>query len=134
MTLCLEQTDVIEDDFTAGLLTAAPSQPKSTFFYRLDLKQNQLFHVTPAIKQTLGYSPKEAMQNGLKWFVEQIHPEDLQQLNQLADRQPHLPIIHDIRYRFKTKAGHFCRLAEYRCLLCDSTGKPAFLIGRIEKV
>jgi PAS domain-containing protein len=134
MTLCLEQPDVINDDFAIGLLATAPRQPKRLFFYQLDLNQDRLLHVSPAIDQMLGYSPKEVMRNGLKWFVEQIHPDDIKPLNHLADQQSHSPIIPHIRYRFKHKTGHFCSLVEYRCLLRDSNAKPSLLIGRVENV
>lgn len=134
MTLCLEQPDVIKDRFAIGLPATTPKQSKNRFFYQLDLNQDRLLHVSPAIGQLLGYSPKEVMRNGLKWFVEQIHPDDMKHLNHLADRRSRSPIIPHIRYRFKNKTGHFCSLVEYRCLLRDSYGNPSFLIGHIENV
>ena len=134
MTLCLEQPDMVTDNFAQDLFETTPKKPKGIFFYGLDLKQNRLFHFSSAIREAIGYSSKEAMRNGLKWFVEQIHPDDIKQLNHLADQQSRSPIIPHIRYRFKNKTGHFCPLVEYRCLLHDSNGNPSVLIGRIEKV
>jgi PAS domain-containing protein len=134
MTLCLEQPELVTDDFAQDLFGTTPKQPGTTFFYGLELNQNRLFHFSSAVREAVGYSSTEAMRNGLKWFVEQIHPEDLQHLNHLADRHPQSPILHDIRYRFKTKTGVFCPLVESRCLLHDSNGHPSVLIGRIEKV
>ena len=133
MALCLEQSELKIDNFADGFSATTPKQPSNTFFYGLDLKQDRLFHVSDAIKDVLGYSPREVMRNGLKWFVEQIHPEDLKHLNHIADRQPHSPIIPQIHYRFKNKNGTLCLLYEHRCLLYNPNGKPSFIIGRIEK-
>lgn len=134
MTPCLKQPELVTDNFAYDLFEMTPKQSKSTFCYGLDLKQNRLFHFSSAVRKTIGYSSTEAMRYGLQWFVEQIHPDDLKQLNHLSDGQTGLPIIPHIRYRFKNKAGQFCSLAEYRCLLHDSNGTPSVLIGRIEKV
>ena len=133
MTLCLEQSKVKTNDFSHDLSATTSKQRSNTFFYGLDLKKDRLFHVSSTIKDVLGYSPGEVMRNGLKWFVEQIHPEDLKHLNNIADRQSHSPIIPTIHYRFKNKNGALCLLYEHRCLLYDSNGKPSFIIGRIEK-
>lgn len=108
-----------------------PLHKKKMFFYELDLRQNRILHVSTAISEVLGYTPTEIIQNGLKWFVEQIHPDDLKNLNHLADRQLHA-VVPWVYYRFKHKNGHYCRLYENRCLLHDTQGMPSFLIGKIE--
>lgn len=131
MTLCLEQSELIKDDFDLGLLTATPKQPKNTFFYELDLKQNLILHISSSVKEALGYSSAEVVQNGLKWFVEQIHSDDLKDMNHLADHLSHSTFVPQIYYRFKNKSGEFSHLYEYRCLLHDSNGNPSFLIGQI---
>lgn len=133
MTQCLESLQVKRDEITQNV-PIIPQKPGNTFFYELDLKQDHVFHTSCAIEEVLGYSSKEVMQNGLKWFVDQIHPEDLIRLNHLADQQRHSPIIPRIHYRFKTKNGGFCFVREHRDVLYDSNGVPSFLIGQVEKV
>lgn len=134
MTLCIEQPQDITSRYADSLYDNEVKQPKSMFFYGLDLKHDRLFHVSSAVKEVLGYSPQEIMQNGLRWFVQQISTEDLESINHLADQHPNSRLTPQIHYHFKTKKGVRCELHEHRCLLYDSNGAPSYVIGRVEKV
>ncbi len=124
------EIDAPTENVALRTVAAVPTR-KRMFFYELDLRQNLILHISTSIVDVLGYTPAEIMQNGLKWFVEQIHPDDLKNLNHLADRQTR-DIVPWVYYRFKHKTGHFCRLYENRCLLHGPQGQPSFLIGKIE--
>ncbi|MHC4926095.1 MAG: PAS domain-containing protein, partial [Planctomycetota bacterium] len=95
--------------------------------------QDRLFHISSAVKDILGYTPKEVMRNGLNWFVEQIDSEDLKHLNDQADQSDRSKLMPQIDYHFTTKTGTRCRLSEHRCLLHDSNGSPSFIIARVER-
>lgn len=135
MTMCLELLAVKQDEIANEFMTSPQKRLKRMFFYGLDLKQDHLFHVSDAIKDVLGYTSKEITENGFKWFVEQIHPDDLKPLNHTADQHhSHSAILPRIHYRFRTKTREYCLVCEHRHLLSDSKGVPSFLIGRIEKI
>ena len=131
MALSVEQLQEASTTARLGITNASANAKKGMFFYELDLKKNCILHVSSSVRGVVGYSPEEIIQSGLKWFVEQIHEDDLENLRQLADRQSHSAIVPWIHYRFKSKDGAFCRLYECRCLLYDSNGNPSFLIGKI---
>jgi PAS domain-containing protein len=132
MTLCLDRLAVKQDEIANEFLASPQKQLKRMFFYGLDLKQDHLFHVSDAIEDVLGYSSKDVAQRGIKWFVEQIHQDDLKPLNHAADQHSQPAILPRRHYRFRTKTRGFRLVCEHRHLLYDSKGVPSFLIGRIE--
>ena len=134
MTLCLETPETIEINPLDRVVSFQPGKQQRMFFYGLDLKHDRLFHVSATSSDVIGYSSDTIIENGLGWFVEQIHPEDLGHLDHLVDNQEDMEIVPHIEYRFRDKNGNYCPIYEHRCLLYDSDGFASFLIGRIEKL
>lgn len=133
MSLCIETEQENENLPQTDIFSQFSKSPIDTFFYGIDLKDDRLFHVSSSACRVIGYDNTDIIKNGLNWFVQQIHPEDLTILNRLTDEDNDPEIMPEIKYRFRDKNGSYCRLYENRCLLYDSDGTPSFLIGRIEK-
>ncbi len=131
MTTCVEQTQKKQLNHPSSP-DNHPASPATTFFYGLDLKSNRFLHVSSNITAVFGYTKEEFIQNGLSWFVEQIHPYDLKKLDCLSKQHPHCPVVPYIFYRLKVKNGNYCLFKEIRCLLYGAQGEPSFLISRVE--
>lgn len=131
MTTCVEQaqkTKIDSQSFSDNHL----SDPINTFFYGLDLKTNRFLHVSSNITTVFGYTKDKFIQNGLSWFVKQIHPDDLKKLDSLSNQFRQGPVMPFIVYRLKVKNGSYFHFKESRCLLYDTQGQPSFLISRVE--
>ena len=78
-------------------------------FYGLDLKRNEFFYMSESAKAITCNSHHVITTNGIPWYISQIHPEDLDMLNDMADRmdctESILPLIN---YRFRHKDGFYC--------------------------
>lgn len=134
MTLCTDA--LISDSWLDSLSHSSPSDPAKTelcyVFYGFNLKNNQYLHVSHSIREVLGHSAEDMMKLGIRWFVQQIHPDDLIRMNTAIDRKKDIPALPWVKYRIRHKDGNYRFVCENRCLLFDKQGNPSHLIGRIE--
>ncbi len=96
--------------------------------YEYDLVTDQVER-TRGFYEVLGYHPNEVPPTGT-WWREQIHPDDLQNLDRLYVPSDSLPgSITLANYRVRHKDGRWLHLEDRSVLMRDPSGQPLKIIG-----
>ena len=96
--------------------------------YRWDLQNKCFDYMSPVIEQITGFSPNEIEAMSINDFFDRIHPGDRKLvIEEIAKSSDEGFGAHE--YRFKSKDGKYCWLADYFSIIKDKTGMNRFRAG-----
>jgi len=83
--------------------------------------------VSPQIESLLGYSPKEWLSDGGRFWLHLIHPDERKRIPTTLDMREYPQGVRRAKARMLCKDGNY-RWIENHCTLCSSEGEP-FIVG-----
>jgi PAS domain S-box-containing protein len=96
--------------------------------YDWDLQSNRVER-TRGLTELLGYAPEEA-EPTVQWWSDRIHPEDLQQINQVEFNDSLAKIDRYCKqYRVRHKDGHYLWVDDRGFVVRDRAGRPIRIVG-----
>lgn len=101
--------------------------------YRLNIQSGLYEYVSPASRQTVGYSPEELMALDVKAAMEMVHPEDIP-IMQEALAHAEKTGLAEAEYRQKTKAGGYIWMSNRMSVIRDAAGKSLYRDGIIRDI
>ncbi len=106
--------------------------------YKRNLETGRYEYMSPAIAQITGYTPDELMVMDPDEIDSQIHPEDIERINEirrnvLETSQGH-EIVSPVEYRVKCKDGSYRWISDHYALLRGPEGHPLFSVASVRDI
>ena len=113
--------------------------------YVLDYSTGKYAAASDTTRHVFGYSPKEFLDGGVHFTIENYHPQDLKLFNEriFPDRlaalkkiapEEHANHVFTFNFRMKGKAGNYVNLIQRNCFISDLCGNPLASIGMVINV
>jgi len=94
-------------------------------------KQRTMLYMSEQTKSSTGYQPDEVIKNETVSFVDIIHPEDTQQVEEVIGEKVHQHLPWSIEYRLIARDGRIHWVHEKGQALYDASGEVIYLDGFI---
>ncbi len=102
--------------------------------YRADITTGYPTFVSPAIEESLGFTPEEWVNNPALWF-QQIHHDDRHIVNQVFGNNINDKNTYTVEYRIWHKDGKILKwFSDRYALETDSENQPASIVGTISDI
>lgn len=106
--------------------------------YKMDFESGDYEYMSPAVKKMLGYSPDHILEQGAKFVLDRIHPEDLKRMDQEIEEMKGKGVedhfSEETEFRIKTKDGNYIWVNNQRSLVTDSNGNPRAIVGTVRDI
>ncbi len=106
--------------------------------YQMDLETGDYSFMSASVKDMIGFTSGEMLENGPEFVVKRMHPEDRERMEaelediKEEDIEDHFKPITE--FRVKTKEGGYLWVRNKRKLLFDEDGKPAAVVGSVRDI
>ncbi|MGC4119435.1 MAG: PAS domain S-box protein [Myxococcales bacterium] len=101
--------------------------------YRRDLQQGRFDYLSPVIESVSGFTAAEMCAMSHEEGLGRVHPEDLPRL-QAALAEAERTGTLSVEYRFRTKRGEYCWLADRAVMVRDERGRLRYRTGFVRDV
>ncbi|TYP93614.1 PAS domain S-box-containing protein [Fodinibius salinus] len=106
--------------------------------YQIDFDSGNYEYMSPAVKDMLGYSPDQILEQGTEFVLDRIHPEDLKRMDQEIEEMKGKGVENhfagETEFRIKTKDGNYIWVNNKRSLVKDDNGNPTAIVGTVRDI
>lgn len=105
--------------------------------YKMDIKTKKYEYVSPALEHMLGYKPEQFEQEGIKFILENMHPDDLERMQRVVDRYEKTEqdnFLPNVQFRLKNTVGNWVWVSNARSLVSDQDGNPEAIVGSVRDI
>lgn len=114
--------------------------------YLLDYQTQTYWYVSEEVKNLMGYTAEEVMQNGHPWTLGQLHPDDLKEFtgsvfeefvsySHSLSREQLENTRFSVNYRFKHKEGHYVQFLDNHIIIdMDESNNPILILGIVTDI
>jgi PAS domain S-box-containing protein len=106
--------------------------------FHINLETGQLEYVSPSCVQRFGFTPDEIIALGLKGCLQQVHPEDAEQLvaheMKMVSERSDKETSRIVEFRARHRDGQYRWLALSRTMVWSDDGRPLAEIGTIRDI
>lgn len=117
-----------QSNLASKLIQASPA---ITFLY--DVIQNKQIFISGKVFEVLGFTSDELMQMGSNFFLQLIHPRDLEMMIEHIRTvvQQNQTKTAQVEFRFRHKDGNYRWLRSYEVVFSrDDEGRPQYVLGK----
>ena len=101
--------------------------------YRRNLRLDCYDYMSPVVEQVLGYTVDEMKSMPAAQIMEAVHPDDRDQVQSQLD-EALVSGAGQLVYRFQTRSGDYCWLADNVTITRDAAGHPVFRTGILRDI
>jgi PAS domain S-box-containing protein len=106
--------------------------------YQMDPGGTRYEYMSRSVEQMLGIKAEELMEEGPRFILDRIHPDDKDRINRELE-QINIPGLDDqlkldTEFRIKTQWGSYIWVNNKRTLLQDENGKPYGIVGNVRDI